>query len=121
MANEKKPKKARGIVRKLDTKSAPTGGDVTFSPDYTVTSTDDKGGRVLTNVEVINAGIPGFASAEAVGTFFSEGHRFAPDYVVLYDEWNEAHYAPPPLLKRMVAAGLYGRKTGKGFYDYGKV
>lgn len=40
---------------------------------------------------------------------------------VLYDEWNEAHYAPPPLLKRMVAAGLYGRKTGKGFYDYGKV
>src|SRR5215472_9966964 len=53
MANEKKPKKLSGIVRRLDPKSTPTGGDVTFSPDYTVTSTDDKGGRVLTNVEVI--------------------------------------------------------------------
>jgi hypothetical protein len=43
----------------------------------------------LSNVEVINAGIPGFASSDAVGTFFAEGHRFAPDYVVLYDEWND--------------------------------
>lgn len=38
--------------------------------------------------------------------------------LVLYDEFKEARYAPPPLLKRMVLAGQLGRKTGKGFYDY---
>ena len=37
---------------------------------------------------------------------------------VMYDEFREPHYAPPPLLKRMVVAGHLGRKTGKGFYDY---
>jgi 3-hydroxybutyryl-CoA dehydrogenase len=37
----------------------------------------------------------------------------------LFDEFREARYAPPPLLKRMVEAGLLGRKTGRGFYDYG--
>ena len=39
---------------------------------------------------------------------------------VLYDEFNEPLYAPPPLLKRMVSAGLLGRKTGRGFFTYGK-
>lgn len=37
---------------------------------------------------------------------------------ILFNEYREKRFAPPPLLKRMVAAGLYGRKTGKGFYDY---
>lgn len=36
----------------------------------------------------------------------------------LHDEYNEAFYAPPPLLRRMVTAGQLGRKTGQGFYDY---
>jgi 3-hydroxybutyryl-CoA dehydrogenase len=38
---------------------------------------------------------------------------------VMFDEFREARYAPPPLLKRMVMAGQLGRKTGKGFYSYG--
>jgi 3-hydroxybutyryl-CoA dehydrogenase len=38
---------------------------------------------------------------------------------IMFDEFREKRFAPPPLLKRMVQAGLFGRKSGKGFYDYG--
>src|SRR5947207_723369 len=37
---------------------------------------------------------------------------------VMFDEFREARYAPPPLLKRMVMAGHLGRKSGQGFYKY---
>ncbi len=37
---------------------------------------------------------------------------------IMFDEFRETRFAAPPLLKRMVQAGLYGRKSGKGFYDY---
>jgi 3-hydroxybutyryl-CoA dehydrogenase len=37
---------------------------------------------------------------------------------VMYDEFKERRFAAPTLLKRLVLAGWYGRKTGKGFYDY---
>jgi len=78
----------------------------------------------------------GFASAEDIDTAISLGlnHPMGPltllDYVgldtavhvadVLYEEFHEPSYAPPPLLKRMVAAGRLGRKSGRGFYDYSK-
>ncbi len=39
---------------------------------------------------------------------------------IMFDEYREPAYAPPPLLKRMVLAGRLGRKSGRGFYDYGK-
>jgi 3-hydroxybutyryl-CoA dehydrogenase len=39
---------------------------------------------------------------------------------IMFNEFREKRFAPPPLLKRMVMAGLYGRKTGRGFYDYSK-
>jgi 3-hydroxybutyryl-CoA dehydrogenase len=76
----------------------------------------------------------GFATAEDIDTAISLGlnHPMGPltllDYIgidtamhvadVLYEEFKEPAYAPPPLLRRMVAAGRLGRKSGRGFYDY---
>jgi len=37
---------------------------------------------------------------------------------IMFDEFREARYAAPPLLKRMVLAGWLGKKSGKGFYDW---
>jgi len=56
------------------------------------------------------------------------GPLFLTDYVgldttyaiaeIMFDEFRETRFAPPPLLKRMVLAGRHGRKTGRGFYDW---
>jgi 3-hydroxybutyryl-CoA dehydrogenase len=78
----------------------------------------------------------GFATAEDIDAAVSLGlnHPMGPltllDYVgldtamhvadVLYEEFHDPSYAPPPLLKRMVAAGRLGRKSGRGFYEYSK-
>jgi 3-hydroxybutyryl-CoA dehydrogenase len=37
---------------------------------------------------------------------------------VLFDEFRERRFARPPLLRKMLAAGWYGKKSGMGFYDY---
>jgi 3-hydroxybutyryl-CoA dehydrogenase len=37
---------------------------------------------------------------------------------IMFDEYREERYAPPPLLRRIVAMGRYGRKSGRGFYDW---
>jgi 3-hydroxybutyryl-CoA dehydrogenase len=76
----------------------------------------------------------GFASAEDIDTGVVEGlrHPMGPLALAdligldttmavaqsLYEEFKEPLFAPPPLLLRMVEAGLLGRKTGRGFYDY---
>jgi 3-hydroxybutyryl-CoA dehydrogenase len=39
---------------------------------------------------------------------------------IMFDEYREKRFAPPPLLKQMVQAGRLGRKSGRGFYDYSK-
>ena len=39
---------------------------------------------------------------------------------IMFEEYREKRFAPPPLLKKMVLAGRFGRKTGHGFYDYRK-
>ena len=37
---------------------------------------------------------------------------------IMFDEFRDQRFAPPPLMKRMVLAGFHGRKSGRGFYDY---
>jgi 3-hydroxybutyryl-CoA dehydrogenase len=37
---------------------------------------------------------------------------------IVFDKFKEKRFAPPPLLTRIVLAGLYGRKSSRGFYDY---
>jgi 3-hydroxybutyryl-CoA dehydrogenase len=39
---------------------------------------------------------------------------------IMFQEFKDARYAPPPLLRQMTIAGLHGRKSGRGFYEYGK-
>ena len=78
----------------------------------------------------------GFASPEDIDTGMVEGcsHPMGPLHLAdligldttlavaesLYEEFKEPLYAPPPLLSRMVDAGLLGRKTGRGFYEYSR-
>ena len=85
-------------------------------------------------LDAIRALERGIASVDDIdkGMALGAGHPMGPfallDFVgldtvnriagIMYDEYRETRYAPPPLLKRMVLAGMFGRKSGKGFYDY---
>jgi 3-hydroxybutyryl-CoA dehydrogenase len=78
----------------------------------------------------------GFATADDIDAGMVEGcaHPMGPLHLTdligldttiavaesLYEEFKEPLFAPPPLLSRMVDAGLLGRKTGRGFYDYAR-
>jgi 3-hydroxybutyryl-CoA dehydrogenase len=63
-----------------------------------------------------------------LGTGYPMGPFILSDFVgldtldkigdIMYKEYKEKRYASPPLLKRMISLGYFGRKTGKGFYDY---
>ncbi len=75
------------------------------------------------------ASVPDIDKAMQLGCGYPMGPFVLLDFVgldttykiaeIMFAEYREARYAPPPLLKRMVLAGYYGRKSGKGFYDYG--
>ncbi len=60
--------------------------------------------RGYTNVEVINAGIPGHRSSDSVGRLFTEGHRFDPDFVVLCNTFNDIKFfdLKKPFLREVV-------------------
>ncbi|HEY7824066.1 MAG TPA: 3-hydroxybutyryl-CoA dehydrogenase [Acidimicrobiia bacterium] len=86
---------------------------------------------MLAGIRMYEAGV---ASAEDIDTGMRLGanHPMGPleltDFVgldttkfiadILFEEFKEPLYSPPPLLARMVEAGLHGRKTGEGFYSY---
>lgn len=85
-------------------------------------------------LDAINALEANVASVEDIdkGMQLGAGHPMGPftllDFVgldtvykiaeIMFTEYRETRYAPPPLLKRMVLAGMLGKKSGKGFYDY---
>jgi 3-hydroxybutyryl-CoA dehydrogenase len=85
-------------------------------------------------IDAIKALESNVASVEDIdkGMQLGAGHPMGPftllDFVgldtvykiaeIMFTEYRERRYAPPPLLKRMVLAGMLGRKSGKGFYDY---
>ena len=86
---------------------------------------------LLDAIRVLESGV---ASREDIdnGMKLGCGHPMGPltllDFVgldttyyianIMFDEFKEQRFAPPPLLKRMVLAGWHGRKSGRGFYDY---
>jgi 3-hydroxybutyryl-CoA dehydrogenase len=85
-------------------------------------------------IDAINAVEANVATVEDIdkGMQLGAGHPMGPftllDFVgldtvykiaeIMFEEYRDRRYAPPPLLKRMVLAGMLGRKSGKGFYDY---
>jgi 3-hydroxybutyryl-CoA dehydrogenase len=104
--------------------------------------TKDRSGFIVNFLLIgyVNAAIrmyeAGFASPEDIddGMRLGAGHPMGPLTVAdmvgldvvysvgnsMYEEFKREEYAPPPLLRRMIAAGRLGRKSGRGFYDYAK-
>ena len=102
--------------------------------------TSDRAGFIVNRLlipylmDAVRALEEGFGSVEEIdkAMHLGLGHPMGPltllDFVgmdtsyyianILYEEYREARFAPPPLLRRMVLAGYLGRKSGKGFYDY---
>jgi 3-hydroxybutyryl-CoA dehydrogenase len=106
----------------------------------TPVSTNDRAGFIVNRllvpylldaVRALEEGVGGTADideAMKLGCGYPMGPLTLLDFVgldttvyiadILFDEFRESRYAPPPLLRRMVQAALLGRKSGRGFYDY---
>jgi 3-hydroxybutyryl-CoA dehydrogenase len=130
------------VVRALDTSSETIAlaGEFVESIGKRPIWTKDRSGFIVNMLLVpyLMAGVrmheQGFASREDIdaGMTLGCGHPMGPltlcDFIgldvlyavcqSLYEEFKQAEYAPPPLLKRMIAAGRLGRKSGRGFYEY---
>ena len=131
------------LVTSLMTSDETTGRSEAFATevlDKRVIKSQDRAGFVVNALLIpyllsaIRMMESGFASAEDIDTGMIEGcsHPMGPLQLTdligldttlavaesLYEEFKEPLYAPPPVLSRMVDAGLLGRKAGRGFYDY---
>jgi 3-hydroxybutyryl-CoA dehydrogenase len=116
------------------------GFDVGEKLGKTTVHAKDKTGFIVNRLlvpymlDAIRAYEEGFGSIEEIDTAMKAGanHPMGPltllDFVgldttnsiaeVMFEEFRERRFAPPPTLRKMVAAGMYGRKSGQGFYDY---
>jgi 3-hydroxybutyryl-CoA dehydrogenase len=130
------------IVRALDTSDETVAAATQFAQRLGkhAIETKDRSGFIVNFLltPYLMAGIrmfeEGFASREDIDAAMKlgAGHPMGPltlcDFigldvlnaicVSLFEEFKRPEYAPPPLMKRMIAAGRLGRKSGKGFYDY---
>ena len=117
-----------------------TGFEVGEKLGKTVVHAKDKTGFIVNRLlvpymlDAIRAYEEGVGSIEEIDVAMKAGanHPMGPltlaDFVgldtlvsignVMFDEYRERRFAAPPTLRKMVAAGWYGRKSGKGFYDY---
>jgi 3-hydroxybutyryl-CoA dehydrogenase len=106
----------------------------------TVVHAQDKAGFIVNRLLIpylldgIRAWEEGFGSIEQIDAAMKGGanHPMGPfellDFVgldtthsvgeIMFDEYRERRFAPPPTLRKLVAAGHLGRKSGRGFYDY---
>jgi 3-hydroxybutyryl-CoA dehydrogenase len=132
------------VIRTILTDQAVYEDAVTFSASLgkVPVRTDDRTGFIVNRLlvpyllDAIRALEEGVASivdidnAMKLGCGYPMGPLTLGDFVgldttyyiseIMFNEFREKRFAAPPLLKRMVMAGLYGRKSGRGFYDYTK-
>jgi 3-hydroxybutyryl-CoA dehydrogenase len=130
------------VVRAIDTSDDTIGRVTAFATSLgkTPIACRDNSGFVVNRLlvpfllDAIRAHEQGVGSLEDIDTGMKLGcaHPMGPfellDYVgldtvyaiaeIMFAEYREARFAPPPQLKRMVLAGRFGRKTGRGFYEY---
>ena len=123
-----------------DEESLKTGFEFGESLKKTLVHAKDKTGFIVNRLlvpymlDAIRAFEEGVGSIEEIDIAMKAGanHPMGPltllDFVgldttksiadVMFDEYRERRFAAPPTLRKMVAAGFYGRKSGRGFYDY---
>ncbi|QES47157.1 3-hydroxybutyryl-CoA dehydrogenase [Streptomyces venezuelae] len=134
------------VVTSLHTSAETAGAVEAFARDTlgkTAIRSQDRAGFIVNSLLIpyllsaVRMAESGFATAADIDAGMEQGcaHPMGPlkladliglDTVdaiaaALYEEFKEPLYAPPPLLRRMVQAGLLGRKSGRGFHEYGHI